>query len=120
MTLVLNTDAVQSCSCYLVVFKLVLQTIDEQILFEICITNLLAGEAIIPFASSNFETIVTEADCCSECILALTTCHARLVMTLKQLRGCKTVMQAPKSGAAPYGKKGEILGNKARCEARAT
>jgi len=73
MTLVLNTDAVQSCSFYLVVLKLVLQTIDEQILFEICITNLLAGEAIIPFASSNFETIVTKADCYSECILALTT-----------------------------------------------
>ena len=87
MTLVLNTDAVQSCSCYLVVLKLVLQTIEEQILFEICITNLLAGEAIIPFASSNFETIVTKADCYSECILALTTCHVRLVMTLKQLRG---------------------------------
>lgn len=41
MTLVHNTDAVQSGSCYLVVvLKLVLQTIDEMILFEFCITNL--------------------------------------------------------------------------------
>lgn len=35
----------------------------NKILFEICITNLLAGETIIPFAWSNIEMIVTEAVC---------------------------------------------------------